>query len=276
MNAGWYDLPRDMVQAVGPDAQTFLQSQVSQDITKLSVGQSAWTFVLQPAGKVEVLARITRIGDADFVIDTDAGWGSALLARLKRFKIRVKLELEPVNWHCIAVRGPGSARVAVPEGCFAVACGWSGHEGIDIIGPAPSAPEGLEEINLFDADRLRIEAGWPAMGSEITEATIPGETGLVPLAVSFTKGCYPGQELVERIDSRGGNVPRRLRIIRGAGMFSTGDVIERDGDPVGTVTSVAMADDGWLALGYVSRTVDVPATLLCNGEAVTIEAAGMG
>ena len=199
-----------------------------------------------------------------------------MLTRLQRFKIRVKVELEPVNWSCIAVRGPGSSRVDALSGCFVVPCGWPGHEGVDILGAAPQPPDGVEELNLFDADRLRIEAGWPAMGSEITEATIPGETGLVPLAVSFTKGCYPGQELVERIDARGGNVPRRLRLIRGSAMFQSGDPVERDGSPVGVVTSVAMVEDGWLALGFVSRTVDVPADLTCAGVPVTVEAAGLG
>ncbi len=80
---------RDVVVVEGPDAQTYLHSQLSQDLNGIEVGDSRWTFVLEPNGKVEILARVTRVGDECYELDTDEGFGDALLARIDRFKIRV-------------------------------------------------------------------------------------------------------------------------------------------------------------------------------------------
>ena len=88
---------RDVVQVVGADAATFLQSQLSQEVRPLAVGSSLWSFLLQPTGKIEVLLRIWRTGDDSFVLDTDAGYGSVMVARLNRFKIRVKAETSLVT-----------------------------------------------------------------------------------------------------------------------------------------------------------------------------------
>jgi tRNA-modifying protein YgfZ len=101
----------------------------------------------------------------------------------------------------------------------------------------------------------RLAAGWPAMGRELDDKTIPGETGLVDRAVSFTKGCYTGQELVARIDSRGGNVPRHLRRLTLASSAPEGAAVEVDGKERGRLTSVEGAE----ALAYVQRDVVPPA-----------------
>jgi len=99
----------------------------------------------------------------------------------------------------------------------------------------------------------RVLAGWPAMGVEITEATIPGELAdVVAVAVSFTKGCYPGQELVERMDSRAAQAPRRLVRLRVSADAQPGDAIVVDGAEVGSLTSVAGTD----AIGFVKRGTD--------------------
>ena len=84
---------RDHVIVEGPDALTYLHSQIAQDIRDLAVGDSRWTLVLEPTGKVESLARVTRSNDEVFDFDTDAGFGEALAARLSRFKIRVQAEI---------------------------------------------------------------------------------------------------------------------------------------------------------------------------------------
>ena len=83
-------------------------------------------------------------------------------------------------------------------------------------------------------EAVRIAAGIPRMGAELTDKTIPGETGLIELTVSFTKGCYTGQELVARIDSRGGNVPRHLRrLVPGRTGASRGPTLRGRGRRVG-------------------------------------------
>ncbi|MEO1056548.1 MAG: hypothetical protein AAFY28_06475 [Actinomycetota bacterium] len=198
---------RDVVVVEGPDARTYLHSQLSQDIEMLDVGGHAWSLVLAPNGKVEGLLRVARTADERFELATDAGFGESLVARLERFKIRVKAEL--------ALRP-----AAVAE-------------------PSPAAEQG------------RVAAGWPRLGAEIVPGeTIPAVIGVLPLLVSFTKGCYPGQELVERMDSRGADAPRTLRVFDDLVDAVPGDdLVDASGAVVGTVTSVA----GGTALGYVKR-----------------------
>ncbi|MGH9268483.1 MAG: YgfZ/GcvT domain-containing protein, partial [Acidimicrobiales bacterium] len=113
-------------------------------------------------------------------------------------------------------------------------------------------------------EALRIEAGMPRMGAELDERTMPHETGLVARTVSFTKGCYTGQELVARVDSRGGHAPRHLRgVVMGTGtpVPPVGAVVEVDGREVGRLTSVAESPGlgTAVALALVRREVAPPA-----------------
>jgi len=216
----WFSPARDVVCVHGPDARTYLHSQLSQDVQALAVGERAWSFVLQPTGKVDVLLRVSRTADDTFVLDTDGGYGETMVARLNRFKIRVKADIEPLDWRCIAVRGDARGTA-------------------DLLGPDVTPPDGISEGAAEDFDDVRIAAGWPAMGNEILPGvTIPAETGIVEVAVSFTKGCFPGQELVERMDSRGSSAPFHLVVLdRAEGDVVGGDVV-REGAVVGTITSV--------------------------------------
>src|SRR5689334_3030131 len=93
-DGGWWPRARDVVVASGPDAVTYLQGQLSQDVQALAVGASAATFLLQPDGKVTAWLRVTREADDRFVLDTEPGWGSAVLERLRRFLLRVEVDLE--------------------------------------------------------------------------------------------------------------------------------------------------------------------------------------
>jgi folate-binding protein YgfZ len=262
----WYAAPRDFVMVHGPDAATYLQSQLSQEMRDLAVGQARWTFLLQPAGRVDVLARVLRSGEHAFVLDTDEGYGDVLLARLQRFKIRVKADVEPIAWVCTSLPLVASAIV---EGAVAVPSWWG--RGIDLLGPAHVRPAQLASHDHTVHERLRVEAGWPAMGHEIVPGeTIPGELPMLPVAVSFTKGCYPGQELVERMDSRAATAPRLVR--RVVLPYDVADVrgaaLRVDGEPVGTVTTSA----GDLALASVRRTLEPPvdAFLAASGGDVAV------
>lgn len=239
----WTPYPRDVVQVSGPDAAAFLQSQLSQDIRQLSTGVSAWSFLLQPTGKIDVLLRVVRTAEESFVLDTDAGYGATMIARLNRFKIRVRAEIGVLLWRCIAVRGDGAAAV-----CTDGLASWG--DGVDLLGENPTPPEFVEAGSADDLLSARIDAAWPAMGSEIVPGeTIPGETGVVALAVNFTKGCYPGQELVERMDSRGATPPKSLQRVAVPLRTGVGDVYTVDGNSVGVITSVA----GSAALAMVKR-----------------------
>jgi folate-binding protein YgfZ len=253
--AVWLD--RDVVGATGPDAGNFLQGQLSQDVLALAAGASAWSWVLAPTGKVDALVRVTCLSSDDWLLDTDAGWGEALLARLNRFKLRTKVEMAIRPWKVLGLRGGGFS-----YGQTMVAA-WPGISGVDVLDVNPVVPDGMPVMSPEDYQAVRIAAGIPKMGAELTDKTIPGETGLIGLTVSFTKGCYTGQELVARIDSRGGNVPRHLRALQSAERVEPGtDLVDGDGKVAGTVTSVARApDQRWIGLGYVRRGVEVPGKL---------------
>ena len=152
--------------------------------------------------------------------------------------------------------------------------GW-GIEGYDLLGTAPVPPAGVRHGTPEEYEALRIECGIPAMGRELTERTIPAEAGVVDRSVSFTKGCYTGQELVARIDSRGGNVPRRLRglVLDGEGLPETGTPVVIEGVVVGEVTSAAYSSrlDAVVALAYVKRDVEIPTGAEVEGRVARIE-----
>ncbi len=275
----WVEIPRDVVRVTGTDAVRFLQGQLSQDVAALAVGTSAWSFLLQPQGKVDAWLRVSRRGDDEFLLDVDGGFGSAVVTRLERFKLRTKADVEQVPWRCIAVRGTRSAGAGAGPGTGEVVVAdpaWPLVPGVDLVGPEPVAPDGVHKGSGSDYEVLRIECGVPAMGRELTERTIPAEAGVVERSVSFTKGCYTGQELVARIDSRGGNVPRRLRgvvLAPGAEVPPAGATVAADDGSVGEVTSSAWSRrlGAPVALAYVKRDVEPPAPATVNGQVARIE-----
>jgi folate-binding Fe-S cluster repair protein YgfZ len=102
-----FDLARDVVRVSGPEALAYLQGQLSQDVVALPAGGSALSLLLEPTGKLGLLLRVTRVADDDLLLDTTAGWGDRLTARLQRFRLRTRADIEPVaDRRCIAVRGP--------------------------------------------------------------------------------------------------------------------------------------------------------------------------
>jgi folate-binding protein YgfZ len=263
--AGAVELPRDFVRATGPDVNTFLQGQLSQDISRLGVGASAWALLLQPQGKVTAFLRVLRVGDEELVLETDAGYGPAVIERLNRFKLRVKCDLDPLAWRCLAVRGPRAHELVLAG----VVADWPGLPGSDVVGESPAVPAGVVECGMDAYEAVRIEAGIPVMGRELDEGTIPAEAGVVDMSVNFDKGCYTGQELVARIDSRGGNVPRRLRgLVLHGGPAPVGAAVMADGKESGRLTSVAFSPglDATVALAYVRRAVEPPAEVVVEWE----------
>jgi folate-binding protein YgfZ len=265
---------RDAVRVTGPDALSFLQGQLSQDVDALAVGTSTWTFVLQPQGKVDAWARLTKTAAVAFLLDTDAGHGAALEGRLARFKIRTAAELERSELPCVAVRGADAPRGDVPGGVMRLPVVGPGVDGYDLVGAA-DVPEAVPVLGPDALDGYRVVHGVPAMGAELDGGTIPAEVGdwIVDVSVSFTKGCFVGQELVARIDSRGGNVPRHLRALLLAAPVEVGAVVESDG-PDGAVTTVAVTPEhGPVALAYLGRRVEPGSIVRVGG--VEAEVAGL-
>lgn len=256
---------RAVLAVAGPDAEAFLQGQLSQDIEALAQGQSAWSLILQPQGRIDALVRVTRRSSDQFILDTD-GPLEQVIARLKRFMLRTDVTLEPLDWRCIAVRGPGAAEAAVSgEVVGSVPTG-----GIDVLGSAPAVAEEVPRIDVDALEAHRIRCGFPRMGVDIDDRTIPAEAEVVPWTVSFTKGCFTGQELVARMDSRGSTGPRYLRLLtlQDRADLAGGDPIaSTDGADIGTVTSAAWdAITGTtVALGYIKRSVGMPAEVQVAG-----------
>lgn len=258
---------RDVVAVTGSDAIQFLQGQLSADVAALEPGGSTWSLLLQPHGKVDAWLRVWRPAGRpeDALVDVDPGHGPAVVARLKRFMLRVDVTLAEMAWTWVAIRGRGATSVDVDgTGAELVAeVSWGGVEGLDLLGPRVQPPPGLPVADTGDLEVLRVEAGWPAMGRELDADVIPAELGswLVDSSVSFTKGCYTGQELVARIDSRGGNTPRRLRgLLLGDAAPPPGAEVVADGHDRGRVTSVATSDDrGTVGLALVHRSIEPPA-----------------
>lgn len=277
----------DVILAHGPDAAGYLQGQLSQDVEGLAVGATSWTLLLQPQGKVDAWLRVHRLADDRFLFALDAGFGQQAKARLERFKLRVDVEFWAATVPALAVRGPDARTIAsgIPSGIVALDAIWGGIDGVDLIKLDPQDPdvidaEGLPDPSAILADRLadgllvegpaslldviRVIQGMPAMGRELDESTIPAAARIVDRSVDFTKGCYVGQELVARIDSRGSNTPTRLVGLRFGGDSApdVGGELLLDGAPAGKVTSVALSSrSGPIGLAYVKRAVEVPGTL---------------
>src|SRR3954466_401421 len=190
---GAVEVPRDVVVASGSDTETFLQGQLSQDVTALAVGASAPSLLLSPQGKLVVWLRVSRLAPDVMALDTDAGWGDALVARLERFKLRTRCDLERrADWRCVALRGPRVADVDLSAtGALVVADGgWGAVEARDLLGPDVDVPAGVRRCGLDAYQNVRVGCGVPIMGAELDEGTIPAEAGIVEASVSWTKGCY--------------------------------------------------------------------------------------
>jgi tRNA-modifying protein YgfZ len=270
---GAVSVERDVIRAQGPDCESFLQGQLSQDLAQIDAGGSAFSLLLHPQGKVDSWMRVSRLGDNEFLLDLDVGAGAGALVRLQRFLLRTDCTFELATWRILCVRGPGAEGLTIadlPGADVVVAAEWPGCEGIDALGPAVGIPTPLAEASLQDLETLRIISGVPSMGAELDETTIPAEAGIVERSVSFTKGCYTGQELVARIDSRGGQVPRNLSRVVTPGPAAVGAAVEVDGVAVGTLTSVAAAAGCTVGLAYVKRGTEVPCAARVAGHEATV------
>ena len=255
---------RDAVFVSGPDATSFLQSLLSQDLDPVAVGDSTHALLLQPQGKLIVDFRAVHAHAEQWCCICEAGFGPVLAQGLKRFRIRVKVEIEDRSAHTetVAVRGPDAATLVgsvVDSDVVIVArADWPTGPGIEVLCEPSAAPlvrdlveAGAVEIDADAFEALRVEAGIPRQGFDIDDTTIAQEAFLERDAVSFTKGCFVGQELVCRIDSRG-HVNRLLRRLRATASLTLGSTVIADGKDVGQVTSVA----GSVALATIRRGVE--------------------
>ncbi len=250
-------IERDIVIAEGADARSYLQTQLTQDVEALQLGESAWSFILDAKSSIEALVRVTRIGSERIALDVGKDMGDAVRARLDGLLFRTKISFSQDTWPGIAWLGPG-AHGQTSEAPIVASSPWHGVEGLDVVGPTVSMPDGVVILDSAGFEDARVAAGWPAMGTEIADGVNPAMTGVVDETVSFDKGCYTGQENVARVHHRGAAPVRSL--VRGAASgtntIDEGDQLLVSGEAVGSVTSVGRAGD--VALGFVKRGTAVP------------------
>lgn len=216
---------REFVGVRGPDAADYLQRMVSNDIEALTVGEACPALLLTAKARVIAPLVVWRRGEEDFLVLTEPGLGDRVHAELLRLRFRARCEIEAEEHRSVLVFGSDEA----------FATDWPGaREAIDSE-LAPTLDAGELELR-------RIEAGVPRWGHEIDDKILPAEAGLDATHISFSKGCYPGQEPIARLHYRG-HTNRELRVVE------LGDGVE-----VERVTSQAEREDGSVvALAYVRR-----------------------
>jgi folate-binding protein YgfZ len=278
----------------GPVRQKFLNGVLSNDVAKLSPGQGCLAALLDPRGHVLALLRVLAADDA-VILETDSARLAFLEERLAHYRVAAPVRLaadRPVvlgllgrdtattlgraglpspsapEAHVVAQHAGHEVRVVratdLPAGAFVLHC------------PEAAAPSvwtalleaGAVPIGRHALDALRVAAGRPFYGADISEDNLLHETGLVKELHSPTKGCYVGQEMVARLSARGENVNRALRGLKLAADTTAGAEITAEGRKVGHVTTAARSPRiGPIALGYVARSHFAPGTVVDVGGA---------
>ena len=240
-----YRLDRGYVEVSGPEAAEFLERMVSNEVASLEPGEARPALLLTPKSRIVAPLRVVREGPESFLLITEAALAESVGSTLLRARFAAKCEIEPKPYRGYLQLGAGEGIRNDDYGVEAFES-WAEEE--------REAAEPGEEL-----ERLRIEAGTPAWGRELDETILPAEAGLDETHVSFTKGCYPGQEPIARLHYRG-RPNRRLRVLE-VDAASPGDEIFLDEKAVGRVTSAVPGR----ALGYVRREVPDDAVLRIGG-----------
>ena len=219
---------RAFVAVTGPAAADYLQRMVSNDVESLEAGQACDALLLTAKARIIAPLRVLRRGADNFLLLTEPELGERVAAELTRMRFAARCEITPEEHES-----------------------WLVLDGDEVLDERPAG----DEVTAEEAERARIAAGVPRWGRELNESILPAEAGLDRTHISFTKGCYPGQEPIARLHYRG-HVNRSLRVLD-VEHASPGDEIVRDGKAVGRITSAVPG----LALGYVRTEVPDDAEL---------------
>ncbi len=275
----------------GPEAADYLQGQLTNDVEALTPGEGCYSALLDRKGHLQGDMRVLRFEDG-LRIDTEAIAGDAVLRHLAMYKVGRDVEVEEATEELtvISVIGPSAEQVALggpagPENshraatlggaeCIAV----STDLGVDLLAPRDSAgavlaalaEAGAEPVSEAAAEIARVETGRPRFGHEMTTATMPQEAGINDRAVSFTKGCYIGQETVARLHYRG-KPNRHLRGLRLSAPAAEGDPVRLGERELGTIgTAVISPARGPIALAILRREAE-PGTAVEVGSGTAAE-----
>ena len=244
--------PRSFVRVAGPGAEDYLDRMLSNDVAALGPGESCEALLLTAKARVIAPLVVLRRRHDDFLLLTEPGLGERVRAELLRSRFAAKAEIEPEEHTSHVVFGG--------EGIPTADYGEPAAEVLDAELEPTLSPDELE--------LLRIQAGTPAWGKEIDDRVLPAEAGLTERAVSFTKGCYPGQEPIARLHYRG-HANRSLRVLRLAELPAPETELSYEGKSVGRITSAAPTGDGAVALAYIRREVPEDAELAAGHSQAT-------
>jgi tRNA-modifying protein YgfZ len=276
----------------GRQAKEFLQGQVSNDIEALERGHGCYAAFLTPKGKMLGDLRVLDTGE-ELLLDTERVALQELFNMIRRFRVGYDVELHKrtLERGLLSLVGPDAAALAGPAeldeehrnapvsiaGVPALAIRT--NVGVDLLcesGVTAELRAALEQAGAVvvseDAiEALRIERGRPRYGTDLDETVIPQEAGLNERAVSFTKGCYVGQETVARLHYRG-KPNRQLRGLRCSASVRAGDEVAFEGRPVGQVGSAAVSPrSGPIALSLVRREAPPGSTVAVGLDGVSAE-----
>jgi folate-binding protein YgfZ len=283
---------RGKLALTGPDAKEFLAGQVTNDTVGLIAGAGVYAAFLTPKGKMLGDLRVLAVDEPEpeLLLDTERATLQALFDMIRRFKIGYDVELHKrtVQRGLLSLIGPAARSIAGAPGLPAAEHAHqpgsiAGHDvrliatdvGVDVLCEADDTEAvraalldaGASPVSEAAAEILRVERGRPRYGAELDDATIPQEAGLNERAVSFTKGCYVGQETVARLFYRG-KPNRHLRGLRLSEPAPSGAELRLGERVVGRLASSLVSPvHGPIALALVRREAPVGATVDVEGGA---------
>jgi folate-binding protein YgfZ len=273
----WIPGPRTLLKLTGEDRTRFLNGQVTQDLKKIQPGQALRAAVITAKGRLEADCRIGATADALW-IETDAPLRESLRTRLEKFIVADDVTVEDVSdfYHLAHFPGLFAPPPNSPNDCLSFSTARFRGPGLDLWIPSSSTWK-LESSSLSDWEPVRIARGLPLWGNDVGPDTLPPEAGFESDAISSTKGCYIGQEVISRLRSVG-HVNRHLCILGSRLPPSTCPLPSLpavctviDGKPVGTLTSLTPVDGQALALAMIQRSHANPEnSVLAGGVTWTI------
>ena len=282
---------RRVIEVSGTEAGEYLQGQLTQDVESLEPGTGAYSALLDRKGRMQGDMRVLRLDDA-FGIGTEEVAAPAVITHLERYKIGRDVEIvdRTDELAVVSVIGPAATEVVLggplgPEhahrehdlgGIATVATAT--ELGLDLtfardrleslVGALTD--RGAEPVAEEAAEILRVESGRPRFGRDMTTATIPQEAGINERAVSFSKGCYIGQETVARLHYKG-KPNRHLRGLRLSAPAAHGDAVRLGDRELGTIgTAVISPAHGPIALAILRREAEPGDTVAVGDTAEAV------
>jgi tRNA-modifying protein YgfZ len=254
---------RGKLDVTGPDAADYLQGQVTNDVLALQPGQACYAALLDPKAHIQADMRILCLSPTELWLDTEPHALDAVLGHLRTYKIGRQVEISDrtSERRIFSLLGNGSDEVATRAGA-GVTAPTAG--GVDVFAATDQADglraalidAGARPVGEEAAEVLRVEHGIPRHGQDMGAENLPGEAGIVTRAVSFTKGCYIGQEPVARMYHRG-RPNRLLRGLRLPAAIPPGAQVTAGGKAVGTLTSSVVSPRlGPIGLAILRREVE--------------------